>query len=167
MLLYFFNVISLHVFMYINAWKAIFPLAFFPKYFRTNESRTSATFQHKPLCILWSRCTLTCLITLFLYLFSTIFCSNMPTMWVVFSALFFRRKNTKQIKEVFNIYANNYAKILKEARANSQCNDFTIQHPIDGNEKACIFDSRNKTIKTLVWRIALLSGLPKRITGVW
>lgn len=72
-------------------------------------------------------------------------------MQVIFSTLVFRRKNRKQIKEVFNIYANNYGKILKEACANSQCNEFTIQHPIDCNEKACIFDSQNKTIKMLVW----------------
>lgn len=57
----------------------------------------------------------------------------------------------KQIVGDFNIYANNYRKLLKEANANSQCNQFTIQHPADCNEKACIFDSQNKTIKMLVW----------------
>lgn len=42
--------------------------------------------------------------------------------------------------------------ILKEANANShRCYQFTVQHPIDYNEKACIFDSQNKAIKMLVW----------------
>lgn len=58
---------------------------------------------------------------------------------------------SSQIIGDFNIYANNYRKLLKEANAKSQCNQFTIQHPIDYNEKACIFDSKNKTIKILVW----------------
>lgn len=56
----------------------------------------------------------------------------------------------KQSVVDFNIYANNYRKLLKEANANSQCNQFTIQHPADCNEKACIVDSQNKTIKMLV-----------------
>lgn len=52
----------------------------------------------------------------------------------------------------FNIYANNYRKHLKEANANSHMlSIYNTQHPIDYNEKAYIFDSRNKAIKMLVW----------------
>lgn len=66
------------------------------------------------------------------------------------SRLLFNVFGIKQIIGDFNIYANKYRKLLKEAYANSQRNPFTIPHPIDCNEKTCIFDSQNKTIKMLV-----------------
>lgn len=48
------------------------------------------------------------------------------------------------------MYANNYTQRPKEASGNShRCYQFTTQHPVDYNEKACIFDSQNKTIKML------------------